>query len=287
MEMLLRHIGLQDLAQIYGRHTDRSPAPYLKDPAVIARAGQLARCNGVWDTLDEKLDPTATIPVLRRSAYRNFRRVGDRTVPQADSGRRKTELNRASLALWLEHPKADVDYLQDLLWAFCDDWTWIMAAHEGLGIDLGSAAFGATLAEILYLFDDKLEDEVKLRVRDEIDRRIFQSYWNYRRVDWWKTCGMNWNHVCNGEIIRAALYLHDDPAVLAHLTHSPIQHMQYAIDGFTDDGGCLEGPSYWVYGFGHYLWAAHMLHETTGGELNIAEDDKVERICGNHGKFVP
>lgn len=279
MDMLLRHVTMTELADMFARHQDRSPAPYLIDSEAVGRAGRLAKANGIWDDLSEHLDPGRDIPVIKRSAFRNYRRTGDRTLPQSRAGHRRRELERAALALWLGHPKANVDYLQDLLWAYCDDHTWVMAAHEGRAIDLGSAALGATFAEVLHVLGDRLEEEVKGRVSTEIERRIFQNLWNYKHLDDWKTRRMNWNHVCNGEVIRAALYQIEDPRILAHVTHAAIQNLTYALDGFTEDGGCEEGPGYWSYGFGHYLYVAYALYLKTGGELNIVEGDKIERIC--------
>ena len=147
VKMLLRDVSMTDLAEMYRRNSDQSPAPYLADPKAVVKAKRLAKKNGVWKDLSENLDPTQDIPVMKRSAFRNYRRVGDREVPQAVAGYRRRELGRAAMALWLKHPKADVDYLQDLLWAYCDDHTWVMAAHEGRAIDLGSAGLGATFAE--------------------------------------------------------------------------------------------------------------------------------------------
>ena len=279
MEMLLRHTTMTELAQLFARHQDRSPAPYLTDPDSVARAKGLAKGNGIWDDLSEHLDLSRDIPVIKRSAFRNFQRVGDRTLPQTKAAYRRRELDRAAMALWLGHPKADVDYLQDLLWAYCDDHTWVMAAHEGRAIDLGSAALGATFSEILHVLGHHLEEEVKERVPAEIERRIFRNFWNYKHMDFWETVRMNWNHVCNGEIIRTALYQIEDPNMLAHFTHAAIQHLTYALDGFTDDGGCEEGPGYWAYGFGHFLYVAHALYLKTDGELNLMRDDRIPRIC--------
>ena len=152
VKMLLRDVAMSDLAEIYERNADRSPAPYLKDAEAVDLARELAKKNGVWDDLSENLDGSREIPVLKRSAFRNYQRVGDRILPQTVAGNRRRELERAAMALWLAHPNADVDYLQDLLWAYCDDHTWVMAAHEGRAIDLGSAALGAAFAEILYVF---------------------------------------------------------------------------------------------------------------------------------------
>jgi len=279
MKMLLRDVEIRELAQMFRRHRKRSPSPCLTDPRTTRRARRLAKKNGVWDELTRNLDANRDIPVIKRSAWRNYQRVGYRSLPQSKSSYRQKELARAAMALWLGHPKADIDYLQDLLWAFCDAHTWVMAAHEGRAIDLGSAGLGATLAEILHVLGDRLEDEVNERVAAEIDRRIFQRFFDYRHPDGWRTGRQNWNHVCNGEIIRAALYLIQDPAALACVTHAAIQNMTYALDGFAEDGGCREGPGYWAYGFGHYLVAAHALYMKTDGELNIMADPKIERIC--------
>jgi len=279
MEMLLRNITLPELAGMFERHAECSPAPHLVDPKAKARARRLAKKNGVWGDLTRNLDPGAPIPVIKRSDFRRYRRTGDRTVHQAREAGRQRELRRAALALWLGHPKAEVDYLQDLLWAYCDDWTWIMAAHEPCWIDLGSAMRAADLAEIVCVLDGRLEDEVKERVAAEIERRVFEPFSDSERADWWKTCRMNWNHVCNGGVIRAALYQVKDVRRLVHLLQPAILNMTYALDGFTDDGGCEEGPGYWNFGFGHYVRAAHALYMRTGGELDLMRGEKIERIC--------
>ncbi len=280
MEMLLRQVNIGELASIFAKAEGLSPAPQLLDAGAVARARREAKRNGVWAALDS-LDGAQAIPVLKRSDFRRYRRTGDREVVQARTTERRQELNRAALALWLGHPAASVDYLQDLLWAYCEDSTWVMAAHEGRAIDLGSAALGATLAEIVHVLGGRLEEEVTARVGREIERRIFEPYRDYRNTDFWKTVRMNWNHVCNGEVIRAALYRIADPAVLANLTHGPIQNMTYALDGFADDGGCEEGTGYWGYGFGHYVKTAYALWRRTGGALDLMKDEtgKIERIC--------
>ena len=278
MEMLLRHVTIPELARIFARYPDRSPAPYLKETS-RARLRRLARKNGIWEDLTENLDPAREIPVIKRSVYRNYQRCGDRSLHEARERARRRELDRAAMALWLGHPSADLDYLQDLLWAYCEQHTWVMAAHEGRAIDLGSAGLAADLAEILYLLGDQIEEEVRAWVAGRIEERIFRNFWDFRKPDSWKSARMNWNHVCNGEIVRAALYLIEDPEVLAHFAHGAIQNMTYALDGFAGDGGCEEGPAYWVYGFGHFLYAAHALYLRTGGELNLADGGRVRRIC--------
>ena len=286
MKMLLRNVTMSELADIYERHQGTSPAPYFCDKKVKERAKHLAQKNGIWEDLKE-LDPTREIPVLKRSDYRSFKRTGDRSIPEAKANYRRGEIERAVLALWLDHPNADLDYLQDLIWAYCDDWTWVMAAHESRDVDLGAVRIGRTLAEAVHIFQNILEEEVKESVYQAVNQHIFDPARNYRNLDnWyvdrfaWMTARNNWNHVCNGEIISTALYLVSDPAALAHLTHPLIQNLTYGLDGFAEDGGCLEGPGYWAYGFGHFLKTAYALHLKTNGEVNIMADEsgKIQRI---------
>ena len=96
VKMLLRDVAMSDLAEIYERNADRSPAPYLKAATAIERARGLGKKNGVWDDLSENLHPRE-IPVLKRSAYRNYQRVGDRNLPQTVAGNRRRELERAAI----------------------------------------------------------------------------------------------------------------------------------------------------------------------------------------------
>jgi hypothetical protein len=278
MKMLLRDMTFAELAAVLQRHSECTSAPHLVDPLAIRRARQTAKRNSLWDQLRSELNPKLEIPVFKRSVFRRWLREGDRRSSEIVASERSMELDKAALALWLKHPKADLDYLQDLLWAYCDDYTWVMAAHDYAVNDLGSTMRAARLAEIVFALSDQIEDEVKERVHAEVERRVFKEVIDYHNTEFWHTAKMNWNHVCNGAVIRAALLIIEDHRQLAKFIHPMIQNMTYALDGFTDDGGCEEGASYWGFGFGHFLQAAYALHCRTGGELNIMSDPKCERI---------
>jgi hypothetical protein len=186
----------------------------------------------------------------------------------------------AALALWLGHPAANLDLLQDLMWAWCETTSWVWPAHEGRHADLGSSGLGRQLAEVAFMLSDVIEPEVQDRVRAEVERRLLDPAYDWRRPDWWQTAPMNWNHVCNSNVIQAALYVIRDPGVLASYVHPIIERLAYAIDGFGEDGGCLEGPGYWEYGFGHFLDAAVALRERTGGALDLVNG------CARRGKVA-
>jgi len=277
--MILESTTIRDLAELLAPHMAKPAWPGLTNGKAKAKARRWAKKLGIWDRLGRELDPAKPIPVIKRSVYRDYRRTGRRTLGEAAARGRLHETENAALALWLRHPAADLDYLQDLLWAWCETANWVWPAHERCVVDLGSSHLARLFAEILWMLDDALEDELKERLGAELERRALNPIYHWKKPEGWQTVPMNWNHVCNANIITTALYRIRDPSVLAAYIHPLIQRLHYAILGFAVDGGCLEGPSYWNYGFGHFLDAALVLHHRTGGKLDLMQGERIERIC--------
>lgn len=275
--------------------TRRQPAwPGLDDPAVRHRAQQHARRLGLWDSLPAglvqqglewaghmggwKTPPrpfdARTIPAFRHSDVLHDRDSG-MSERQGQAFRyRYYSMSAMATALWLDHPLADIDFLQDVMWAWCETTSWT----DG-GVDLLSTALASDMAEFLYLFGERMDEAVTTRVATTIEERVLQPARDYRVNNWWSTCRHNWNLVVNSHLISAALYLIDDPATLARYLHPVIENLHYGLDGFTDDGGCTEGVGYWWYGFEHFLDASIMLkHRTSGGVDLVGQHAKIERI---------
>ncbi|MBE7158441.1 MAG: heparinase II/III family protein, partial [Rhodospirillales bacterium] len=277
--MLLDHVSIQTLAGWLAPHLSRPAWPGLLDPVVKERARGQARRAGWWEELGRLLDPHTPIPVLRRSVFRDYQRTGNRTRGEAAILARAADTERAALALWMEHPAADLDYFQDLLWAWCETW-WKIPAHETLSLELVDTLRARQLAEYRFVFADRLEPEVSARLAREIADRALVPALDWNHPDPWQTRENNWNTVCNSNLIVAGLYEITDPLKLATFIHPLIRRMDYALAYYTDDGGCVEGASYWEYGFCNFVDAAIALHERTGGALNLmAADPKIERIC--------
>lgn len=280
--MLGEEINFNELAQLFDAHRDAPVWPGLND-ACKAHAVAVSKAVGLWDRLDERVDPSLAIPALRWTTYRDFKRTGQRENGQQAMNQPVGRAVNCALALWLDHPAGNVDLLNDLLWSICDMWTWVMPAHERPPhrhiVELGSSRFALKLAEVNHLLKDRIDPEVHARVWEEIDRRIINPAVDFRQIDWWHSRRMNWNHVCNANLIGTAMYRLEDADQLAQFVHPLMLRLSYGIKGFSNDGGCLEGPSYWQYGFGHYVDAAVYLHQRTGGKVNLMADPHVERIC--------
>ncbi|MEX0744065.1 MAG: heparinase II/III family protein [Phycisphaeraceae bacterium] len=278
--MLLENVRMEQLADHLAEAGDRPTWPGLHHQLDRDRLRTRAQATGRWDRLTSLATPEP-IEVLPRSVFRQYKREGIREPYQRLHDARRHRTEAAAFAVWLKHPMADLDYVQDLLWAWCESATWIIPAHEmhPSNLELGSTRIGRVLSEIAYLLQDDLDPEVYERVTGEIDRRMLDAASDWRRPNRWATRPMNWNHVCNANLIQIALYRIEDPFTLAHFIHPLIQRLDYAIDGFARDGGCLEGPGYWAYGFGHYVDAAIAVHQRTAGQVNLMDDPRVAPIC--------
>jgi len=183
--------------------------------------------------------------------------------------------------------------LSDLLWEICNEYTWALPAHLPVGInavranrlppeqivDLFAAETAAALAEVLSLLGDRLDPWLDLRIRQEVERRIFQPLFENSARFAWETEAMNWAAVCAGSAGIAALVLVDDRERLVRVIERVLRVMKVFLSGFPNDGGTPEGIVYWEYGFGFYLYFAEALREYTGGTIDLLDDDHVRRIA--------
>jgi hypothetical protein len=275
--MIFENISVQRLEQLLLPHMDRPAWPGMDDPAVKIRASEYAKKSGLWDKIGETLDVSSTIEVLRHSEYFDFRR-GGRSRHDSAIKQRIAQTDRAALALWLDHPAGKLEYLEDLLWAWCES-DWHIASHEGLHIELVSSAVARMLAEYRHLFRDRLDVSTCKRISLEIEQRILDVALDWRKNDRWNTTENNWNTVCNANLVQTAFYEIQDARNLAAFIHPLCRRMDYALAYFTPDGGCCEGANYWEYGFGHFLHLALALQRRTGGAVDLTDDPHVQRIC--------
>jgi hypothetical protein len=280
---LLGGLSAGEVAKVISESMGRPVMPYLHDAKVRRLAIEMARKQGFLEQVDKALTPDKAIPVLPYSSFREFRRNGNRSNYEKLLGDRDGQQASAVMACYLGLDR--LRYVQDLLWADCEASWWMLPAHEGAAnggdrpIDLCVAMKAAQLAIALDLLRDRIEPEVRDRVLGEIRRRAIDAFFDPNAGFWWKTCTNNWNAVCHGGVGIAAMLVEKDPQRLARLLTQTLEELPAFLSGFTDDGGCNEGPGYWAYGFGWYVDLACALYDFTGGKINIMADPKVERIC--------
>ena len=224
------------------------------------------------------------IPSLSYASRMRYYDDGDRSEFERPYFRRRTCVSALGLmALIYPENERYLKELQELIWAICEEYSWVLPAHCGndledslTRIDLFSAETGFTLAEICYMLEDRLDKLILDRVRAEVEKRILYNYENGNF--WWETTTNNWSAVCAGNVGGALMYLF--PKEFKRLMPRLVDTMLCLLDGFPEDGTCLEGFSYWHYGFGNYVWFADLLKQFTDGEIDLMKKEKVEQISG-------
>jgi hypothetical protein len=247
------------------------------------------------------------IPILTYSVYREFEHTGERPGYQNPYFLRRAMLTRA-LVEYVLGDTSILDHIHDLMWAICEETSWVVPAHEEQGpeywdihppvvrtwplgahtsltrepdsIDLFAAETGAILAEAVHVMGDDLAPEVRQRVQQEVTRHIFKPYLAYGRKHWWFKGALNWNGVCNGSIGLAFLRLENDLQTKAEALAMVLEGFEaYINTAFEADGGSIEGVGYWAYGLMYYVTVAELLREITGGELDLLASERMKQIA--------
>ena len=183
--------------------------------------------------------------------------------------------------------------LVDTLWTYCNECTWAVGdfrdyygvtRHDyfpGL-IDIGSASLGMTLAEIKYLFSDRLPKFLIDRLTAELRRHIIDPYLNNRYF--WEWHDNNWTSVCAGGV--GVVLMYEDPKTFYAMKSRLDASMKCYLDSFAEDGVCVEGSAYWGFGFGFYANYAWVLREFTEGRINLFDNPKVKAIAQFMQKII-
>lgn len=248
------------------------------------------------------------IQVIPYSLYKQFDTTGERNAYQQIYFEHRRRLDVFAVLALADNDPRYIPALEDVIWAICDEYTWCLPAHlggnslsiieelngssvEGLSLlaalhpehqatlDLFSTETAFYLSEITYLLQDRLSALVVYRARKEVKERVLASYASLSRSSNWETSEMNWAAVCAGSIGAAAMYLIEDDHMLAPLLHRVLESMESFLDGFSEDGACLEGVIYWNYGFGFYTAFAELLKERTAGRIDLMQSHQVKQIA--------
>lgn len=82
----------------------------------------------------------------------------------------------------------------------------------------------------------------------------------------------NWNQVCNGGLVAAALAVAEqEPALAAKTLHRALEGMPYALRQYAPDGVYPEGATYWSYGTSFTVITAAMLETALGTDFGLYE----------------
>ncbi len=286
----MKHYTEEEILEILKRHKDVSVSYTDEDK-------QRALVNPSLDEfragLKEKVEYLKSTPneQLSFALFRRFEEDGDRKQFEDRYFNRRQKLLAYALEYWLHKDADTLVHLQDIIWAMLEEYTWSLPAHlmrKGLKkvqddktyvVDLFASETAHALSEMLTLVGDDLHPIIKDRIHFEIERRVLSRAYENQGEFFWHNATNNWSAVCAGSVGMTAIYEIGDEERLAHFIERSLSTLENFYKGFSSDGACLEGLSYWNYGFGYFMYFADMLYRRTEGEINLFDDPHVKNIA--------
>ena len=278
----------------------RGVGPKIEDRAAWDAVAALPAAKGIIRQAEKLM--AEPIPELPDDLYLDFSRTGNRSRYQSVAGRRHARVPQLVLAECIENRGRFLPAIEEAIRAICEQKAWTLPAHDRnlrnfkgteIDVDLWTAHVSWTLATADDWLGERLEPDVRKLMRSELQRRTFGPYEGYVKQGkprmWWPTCTSNWNAVCSAGVTGAALAVIESPQRRAWFVACAEKSVPYFLKGFTPDGYCSEGVSYWNYGFGHYMMMAETVHQATGGKLDWFADPKVKQIAlfGRRMEIIP
>lgn len=293
--MLSEHYITENLSEILLSHEDYKPFPTIEE-------------RNKWDELPNFLKEfwvtkgksrlNYSWPTISATQYMDYSRTGNRTRYDTVSWNRRNDLASLVIAECIENQGRFMDDIINGIWCICEETFWGISGHGYMMkrqdvlpdvsdqiIELFSAETGALLAWTYYLMKSKL-DAISImvceRIQLEVKKRILDPYLN-RDDFWWMGFhqeGMlnNWNPWCNSNCLASFLLLEEDPERRLRAVEKMMRSLDNYLERLHSDGGCEEGPKYWIYAGGRVFDCLELLYCASGGKIDIYEEPLIQQI---------
>ena len=244
------------------------------------------------------------IPSLPLSKYRAYLENGSTSIYGSPYRERMSMLMRMAIAEKVEGNGRFIDKMADLLWAMCEESTWMLPEHTthrsneaargskvpptagnkyGHGLELGAAYRAANIAVTYSWFKNKFDEIspfINERVLYELKERIIDPFIN--NTFWWE--GVQGNRVNNWcpwivcNVLTVVSLVEEDIERREKVVELSMQYLDNFINCYPEDGGCDEGPTYWNAAAGCLFDALELLEDMTDGYVNIYDEPLIKAM---------
>ena len=234
-------------------------------------------------------------PSVKATDYLEFIRSGDRRQGAYSAPSRA--LNTIVMGELIEGKGRFIDQIINAAWYYSEQTWWGWSAHlyfqkvpGGLPdvneptVDLGVGEVACDLAWTWYLFKDefdKVHPLISKRLKQEIVNKAIKPYFERTDFGYMGFRGgrpNNWNPWVNYNMLNCFLLLEDDPVRKQAEVQKVINSLDKFLNGYYDDGGCDEGPSYWGAAGALLYESLALLKSTTSGKFDVFDDSLVQNI---------
>jgi hypothetical protein len=226
-----------------------------------------------------------------------FARNGNRSHYEGLRTRRRNKLQDLVIAETVEGKGRFTDEIVNGIWTTCEETFWGVPAHLGAQkakvglpdftepiVELFGAETASLLAWTLYLLEPQLAQVSKLvpeRIRLETQRRILAPCLERDDFSFMGFHGgppNNWDPWITSNWITSTLILEPDVKRRNAAIVKSVRCLDNFLNGYADDGGCDEGPSYWGRAGASLFDCLELLHEASNGSLNAFDQPLIHQI---------
>lgn len=143
--------------------------------------------------------------------------------------------------------------------------------HPDHFLDVAEMGFAFALAYD-WLYDDWTEVQ-RQTMRDAMVRHAIKPGLKAHDQDvWWTRTKINWNQVCHGGLICAALAVAEhEPELAEQMLERSIKALPISMRRYAPDGGYDEGPGYWAFGTIYNVFAIAALESALGRDFGLGD----------------
>ncbi len=223
---------------------------------------------------------------LKFSQRFKYYKDGDRGAMETPYFHRRRNLSALGILSLLYPEREDyAERVNDLIFAICDEYSWCLPAHTHTSpgevtkdpyiVDLFNAETGAMLAMMSDILSDRLAPAVKERAEMEVRRRVTEPF--KAKFQPGEMFSNNWSTVVAGSASLCFHFLDKEGfrTVMPRFKES----LEDFVASYENDGTCTEGFTYWMYGYGYFLFLADLLREYTHGAYDAFKNEKVLKMA--------
>ena len=237
-------------------------------------------------------------PTIKATDFMEFRKSGDRQIMERPHFDRRNHLVLFTLAELSENKKRFLPEIVNGIFAICEETFWGLSAHvpgHETGkvniptptdpyVDLFAAETAEHLVTIANILREPLLDfcpEILDRISYELEVRIKAPY--LKAKDWWwlgyGTKINNWNPWIISNLLSVFLLEESDEDRKRLALSKLLLELNHYYDSIPDDGGCDEGPNYWLQAGASLFECVYILKEASSGAVNLFSDEKLGKIA--------
>ncbi|MBN2667291.1 MAG: heparinase II/III family protein [Bacteroidales bacterium] len=237
-------------------------------------------------------------PVVKATDYLEFIRSGDRR--QSVYSACSNALISLVMGELVEGKGRFIDQIVNAVWYYSEQTWWGWSAHLGAQkagsglpdanepyVDLGVGEVTSNLSMTWYLFKDefdRIHPLISQRLKQEIEQKALDPYFNR---DDWGYMGFrggrpnNWNPWINYNMLTGYLLMETDPVRKTAQVNKILNSLDKFLNGYSDDGGCDEGPSYWGAAGALLYECLEIMKNVTEGKFDVFDHPLIQNM-GNY-----